>query len=562
MRHEDLTLSTPVHEVKDLFRQKPGAWPQHWAGWPNVCEAFRQLFDEAARAAPSEHVRPWEADRGIVICGGGWRFFPSIYVTVRAIRHSGCRLPIQVWYLSDRGEFDQRMAWALEPYGVGWIDANAYARANGIHRRVLGGWEVKPFAAMHAPYREVICLDADSYPAYNPEVFCETSEHKRVGATFWPDQKPLAKGQWERFGLPFHDEPSFESGQYVVDKARHYRALWLTDWMNNHSDFVYHHIYGDKDTFHLCWRKLGHECCIPTKVPSWHAIAFVQRDFEGRPLFIHRTRDKFRWTGNVDGAQIFSRYMTSQWHPETQFIPGLPLEAEGHRWCRESSELIRPAQHFKFPDGVADGWGRAIWDEVYLRNEYQLPEVLQGVALDIGAHAGAFSRACLRRGASHVLAVEPAAVNLDCLPHNLSDYAGRFSVVPAAVWSHSDGITLAEDPQHVPGNSSTFTACLPGGSLHVKTVTLDSLIEDAAKLSESGRVAVLKLDCEGGEYPALLGSTKLDLVDSVCGEAHERCEIDGVEHSPAEIIEVLQANFPAVRWVKNGPCTILFWAHR
>ena len=560
MRHEELTLLTPVDKVKELFRKPPGQWPDHWAGWENVSEAFRQLFDEAARMAPSEHPRPWEADRGIVICGGGWRFFPSIYVTVRAIRHVGCRLPIQVWYLSSRGEFDPRMAWALEPYNVGWIDADAYAREHRIPRRVLGGWEVKPFAALNAPFREVIALDADSYPAYNPEEFLESPEHRRVGATFWPDQQPLEPGQWARFGLGHHAEPSFESGQYVVDKSRHYRALWLTDWLNNHSDFVYHHIYGDKDTFHLAWRKLGHECCIPTQVPAWYAVAFLQQDFEGNVLFCHRTRDKFRWQGTIDGADVFSRYMTSQWHSETQFIPGLPLEEVAHGWCRESSELIRPEQHFRFPDGVADGWGRALWDEVYFRNEYQLPETVDGVVLDIGAHAGAFSRACLRRGASYVYAVEPARVNLGCLSHNLSDYSGRFTVVPKAVWSHSDGIVLAEDPQHVPGNSSTFTACLPGGALPVPTITLDQLIDEAAKAT--GRVAWLKLDCEGGEYPALLGSAKLDLVDNVCGEAHERCGIDGHEHSPEEVLQVLRASFPHVRWVKNGPCTILFWAHR
>ena len=37
--------------------------------------------------------------RGVVIAGGGDRFFASLYITVRALRHVGCTLPIQVWYM-------------------------------------------------------------------------------------------------------------------------------------------------------------------------------------------------------------------------------------------------------------------------------------------------------------------------------------------------------------------------------------------------------------------------------------------------------------------------------
>ena len=47
--------------------------------------------------------------------------------------------------------------------------------------------------------------------------------------------------------------PSFETGQMVFDKSKCWPALSLVTWLNQHSDLLYEHIYGDKDTFLLGW---------------------------------------------------------------------------------------------------------------------------------------------------------------------------------------------------------------------------------------------------------------------------------------------------------------------
>ncbi len=41
------------------------------------------------------------AGRGVVICGGGEKYLPSVYVLVRLLRHLRCRLPIEVWHLGN-----------------------------------------------------------------------------------------------------------------------------------------------------------------------------------------------------------------------------------------------------------------------------------------------------------------------------------------------------------------------------------------------------------------------------------------------------------------------------
>jgi len=544
--HHDLSPSRSVDFCRQLFEQPPGTWPHGWAGFPNVQAAFRELFDEAAARARAE--RPptdWVADRGIVICAGGWRFFASLYVTVRMIRHVGCTLPIQVWYLGDRGEFDVRMQQALEPFDVGWIDGNAYAREHGIPRRVLGGWELKPFAAAFCPYREVLSLDADSYPAYDPVEFLDHPEYRRVGAAFWSDQGKLEPGQWATFGLPHHDEPAWESGQFVVDKARHWPSLWLTNWLNDHSDYVYHHIYGDKDTFHLAWRKLGAEACIPTREPGWDRVAFLQRDFAGRTLFVHRTRDKFRWEGSIDGQCISAHYMTTQWHSERQHIPTLPHEETAHEFCRESSELLRPELHFALRP---DTWDAEIVRSVWLRNEYRLPPKFWAdeVVVDIGAHVGGFALACLARGAGRVICVEPHPESARLLRQNLARYGDQVTIIEAAAWcEHATlQLTAATDDSQNTGGATVMRAA---EGITVRGIPLAEILESAG-----AHVRLLKLDCEGAEH-VILDESILGCVQELCGELHRIYPRDLVP-SPLEVGSL------SLTIEENGPNTALFWA--
>lgn len=531
MTHAELTQQTPVDVVKRLFAQPPGPWPSGWGGLSNVQEAFRQMFTEARGNIPPAPA--WAADRGIVICAGGWRFFASLFTTIRVIRHVGCTLPIQVWFLGDKGEFDRRMQQALADYNVGWIDANSFARERGLGRRILGGWELKPFAACYAPFREVISLDADSYPAYNPEQFMAHSEYRRVGASFWPDNQPLEKGQWERFGIPYHNEASWESGQFIVDKGRHWAPLRLTVWLNDHSDYVYQHVYGDKDTFHLAWRKCGHEVCVPTQRPGWHVVAFVQKDFAGNPLFIHRCRDKFRWNGEMDGAEVNNWFMTSQHHASNQFVPGLPHEREAHRFCRESSELLRPRAHFKFPSAGDD----AGWKECNLLNHYRLPASLDGqTVVDIGANCGGFAWAALSRGAGKVECFEPNPKAAKALRANVARFGERAIVHEAAVFSSPGVVTICERHDK-PGETvhGAVMGLMPDRTVpvaEVPAVSLDYIIE------QYGPIDLLKLDCEGSEYAILSASLRLGEVGRIALEWH-RAPHGGREQDASDLEAIL-----------------------
>jgi hypothetical protein len=69
--------------------------------------------------------------------------------------------------------------------------------------------------------------------------------------------------------------------------------MQLTMHLNEHSDFYYNFIHGDKETFHMAWRMLGQEyAMVPWPVHQLHAT-MCQHDFEGNRLFQHRNLAKW-----------------------------------------------------------------------------------------------------------------------------------------------------------------------------------------------------------------------------------------------------------------------------
>jgi Mannosyltransferase putative len=252
---------------------------------------------EAAVTAPPPYPAERFAGRGIVICAGGARLFTCAYITVGILRRAlGCRLPIQVWHLGPE-EIGPPMRALLEEQEVELVDALELARSRPV--RTLGGWELKPYAIIHSRFREVLLIDADNVPAGDPSFLFDSPEFAGTGALFWPDVVRLKPDNpiWAICGLPYCNLPTVESGQLVIDKARCWAALHLAMHMNEHSDFYFQYLHGDKDTFFIAWRRLGQAYAMTPHPPAQVQGVLFQRDFAGRTLFQHRTQAKWAYDG-------------------------------------------------------------------------------------------------------------------------------------------------------------------------------------------------------------------------------------------------------------------------
>ena len=302
------------------------------------------LTEQTVRAALDQFVRTIPAyprrfrGRGIVVCGGGRKYFPCAWVCINLLRRWGCSLPIQLWHLGS-AEADAAMRALLRPLGVECVDAWQVRRRHPA--RILNGWEVKPYAILHSPFEEVLCLDADNVPVLSPEFLFDTPQYRKRGAIFWPDFGNLKPPPqvWEYCGLSPRDEPDVESGQLLINKKHCWRALQITMWMNEHSDFFYQHIHGDKETFHLGWRKAGLDyALIPHPIQPLPGT-MCQHDFQGRRIFQHRNMDKW-----------------SLFRPN-ETVPDFLHEAE----CRALLEQLRRKWTERASTSPANRRGRGRW---------------------------------------------------------------------------------------------------------------------------------------------------------------------------------------------------------
>jgi FkbM family methyltransferase len=119
--------------------------------------------------------------------------------------------------------------------------------------------------------------------------------------------------------------------------------------------------------------------------------------------------------------------------------------------------------------------------------------------LDIGAHVGAFAcRLAAVAPAAQLLCVEPSVVTAGFLRRNVADnrLENRVQVVEAAVAARGGTVTLADNG----GGSALNGLSADGTGTRVVAVPFAEL---ARRLPS---VDVVKIDCEGGEYDAVLGS--------------------------------------------------------
>jgi len=254
-------------------------------------------FLEQAPQYPADNFR----GRGVVICGGGVEYFTCAWLCIHMLRNLGCRLPIELWHL-DGKEMSTEMRELVAPLNVTCVNAAEVQRRHPVRR--LTGWELKPYSVIHSSFKEALYLDADNVPVVDPTFLFDSPEYKQTGAVFWPDYGRLEphRAIWRVCKVLYRDEPEFESGQMLIDKQRCWQALQLTMHLNEHSDFYYHYIHGDKDTYHMAWRMLNQPYgMVPHRIKRlglprhrhW-SLVMCQHDFEGKVIFQHRNQSKWK----------------------------------------------------------------------------------------------------------------------------------------------------------------------------------------------------------------------------------------------------------------------------
>lgn len=231
------------------------------------------------KTKPPEEFRE---DRGIVIAAGG-KYANWGYVNARWLRIQKIQLPIQIWHLGPN-EYPNWAPKAFAKLDVELVDAHK-VRQKYWHRK-LEGWNLKQYAAQHAPFRHVAFYDADCFAAIDPARVFDDPEYQDSGALFFSDIKPCRVSDWAYiFASVRIPEHEMDSGCFFWDRLKAWDGITFSNWIGEHSEVWDKFIFGDKDRPYLGFGTTGTKFIQSTE-RTWEGWG-IQQSWKGELIAKH-----------------------------------------------------------------------------------------------------------------------------------------------------------------------------------------------------------------------------------------------------------------------------------
>lgn len=310
-------------QIRDLEDKLPES--SHLGSYDGLAKCFRLERDhlEGLRQGHSEFLRTIHGElaisaksalfktlyplpAGIVTVGGG-RYSILAMVMIRALRKRGTTLPVEV-FLTDDDADDEAFCSYIEHFNAKCVLFSDRLPKSVLASQKLSGFELKAVALLLSSYQQVIFIDADNVPLKPLDDVFKSKPLAEYGLVLWPDiwkrvtapafydiagipvdfkrrvrfsaddvsppsryTKPGEVDEsFNRAHVPLHDfagtmpELSSESGQLLIDKARHMDTLLLILYYNVHGKHLFYRLStqgtsgeGDKETFAMAAQALG-----------------------------------------------------------------------------------------------------------------------------------------------------------------------------------------------------------------------------------------------------------------------------------------------------------------
>lgn len=254
-------------------------------GWSEIpIGKLKAHFDFARRHFHHSAAAECSGD-GVIICGGG-RYERYALAVARCVRSLEPALPVEVWALS-RAEIKNPGAFAACEATLHYCDL----RFAEMPMRRFSGWHSKVYALLNSRLRNVLFLDADCFPTREGLALLRHPHFEQFGALFFQDVK-RCHGTDEGYAAAGLAPPrsmrppvqEWETGQFLVDKTRHWGALALANWMASHDDTWWRLGHGDKMTTEIAFRAMGGHYTLGSA--SWEGWGILQ-SYNGVPCFRH-----------------------------------------------------------------------------------------------------------------------------------------------------------------------------------------------------------------------------------------------------------------------------------
>ena len=177
-----------------------------------------------------------------------------------------------------------------------------------------------------------------------------------------------------------------------------------------------------------------------------------------------------------------------------------------------------------------------VFHDIFIWGEYSFlkPVAARTTVLDIGANVG-YSSAYFAGiyPKCEVVAVELVHSNFEQLARNTAFLGNRIHAVEAAVWSHNNGVSIADDTFRDGAAWSHHASEAEAGKSLVPSITMLNLMQQHSM----PRVNICKIDIEGAEYELFATGNRrwVDNCDVILLEIHE-------DLATFDIVDVMRAD--------------------
>ena len=219
--------------------------------------SHRRMVGSLVQLAPQ---LPYErGTRGIVMSAGG-KYFGVAITSIRMLQRSGSKLPVQV-FLDTWDDYDVIGCEHILPSlnARCFVLAEIWSKAQS--HVSLEKYQYKVLALVFSSFEDIIFLDADAFPAHDPDYLLDVEPFLSTGLVTWPDFWISTSSHYfyEIAGLdvpPLTMRACSESGIMIYSKRMHADSLLLSVYYNYYGPSHYYPLLsqgapgeGDKETF-------------------------------------------------------------------------------------------------------------------------------------------------------------------------------------------------------------------------------------------------------------------------------------------------------------------------
>ncbi|RMZ68101.1 alpha-12-mannosyltransferase (Mnn2) [Pyrenophora seminiperda CCB06] len=203
---------------------------------------------------------PFAKDTTGIVTTANADYMPIFLVSLRMLRKTGCSLPVEV-FIDDWSKYDSTVCDQVLPS----LNARCVVLSNiyntAAHAKQPNHYQYKIFAILFSSFQNVLFLDSDDFPAYDPTDLFSKAPYTTHGLVTWPDfwAQTISSHFYHIAAIPevpSQSRLSTESGQLLINKDIHRESLLMMVYYNYYGPDYYYILLsqgspgaGDKETF-------------------------------------------------------------------------------------------------------------------------------------------------------------------------------------------------------------------------------------------------------------------------------------------------------------------------